>query len=107
MTLKEAAAGCRPGWHPSERRPRRLGVGLTAGFALRVIGAALLGSKVRAPRVPNDDFPPPARASARLGASASVRQKNSDSRTRQSSRRSATGDRLVMSYPFASRKRHL
>src|SRR5690349_16524976 len=83
------------------------GPGLMAGFALRVIGAALLLSKVREPRLPNDDFPP-ARASARLGASASVNTKNSDSRIRQLGRcaiAAGRGDRLVMSGPFASRKK--
>src|SRR5712692_8609878 len=53
---------------------------------LRVTGAAPLFSKVRVPRLPMLEPAPeyelPARASARLGASAKVRQKNSDSRMR-------------------------
>jgi hypothetical protein len=70
---------------------------------LRVTGAAPLLSKVREPRLPMlevDERPLlenelPARASARAGASATVRQKNSDSRMRHCSR-CLEGDRLDM-----------
>src|SRR6266851_604818 len=70
---------------------------------LRESGAAPLLSKVRVPRLPMLEPPPleelPARASARLGASASVRQKNSGSRMRHCTMcpsRGCAADRLDM-----------
>src|SRR5260221_2574804 len=70
---------------------------------LRLSGAAPLFSKLRVPRLPMLEPPPPtelpARASARLGASASVRQKNSASRMRHCRMcldKGIWGDRLDM-----------
>ena len=94
MALEEAAAGRGGGRHPAGVGPRRLRRRSRGRVRVRVIGAALFRSKVRAPRLPNEEVPPPARASARLGASASVRQKNSDSRTRQCHRRTGSGARF-------------
>src|SRR5439155_8708022 len=84
--------------------PSGLAVEGAVGVMLRVTGAAPLFSKVREPRLPMlelDDFPLlenelPARASARVGASARARQKNSDSRMRHCSSRCPEGDRLNM-----------
>jgi hypothetical protein len=53
---------------------------------LRLSGVAPLFSKLRAPRLPKLEPPPenelPARASAKLGAKARAKQKNSDSKMR-------------------------
>src|SRR6266851_7185264 len=81
---------------------------------LRESGAAPLLSKVRVPRLPMLEPPPleelPARASARLGASASVRQKNSGSRMRHCTMcpsRGCAADRLNMIISVRAAKKAL
>ena len=107
VALEEARLGAAPA-APAAPAPAGLAAWVALGFMLRVIGAASFCSKVRDPRLPMPEEPDdaplleedlPARASARLGASARVSARNSARKAGQSrfgAGRAGSSDRLDM-----------